>query len=149
MTETLNAADCKFDSLVQLLETRAADRPMQLAYTFLRDGEVEEAHLSYGELARKARAVGAWLQECNLQNRNVLLLYPPGLEYIVAFWGCLYAGAVAVPAYPPRRNRHLGRIESIVSDAKPQLALTTSSIRARIESSLALPCGVTEEINPE
>src|SRR6185369_5653838 len=100
-------------------------------------------------LARKARAVGAWLQERKMQNQNVLLLYPPGLEYIVAFWGCLYAGAVAVPAYPPSRNRHLERIESIVSDAKPQLALTTSSIRARIESSLALPCGVTEEINPE
>jgi len=73
MSEHVYAADCKFDSLVHLLETRAADRPGQLAYTFLRDGEVEEAHLSYGELARKARPVGAWLQEHNLQNRNVLL----------------------------------------------------------------------------
>jgi acyl-CoA synthetase (AMP-forming)/AMP-acid ligase II len=62
-----------------------------------------------GELARKAQAVGAWLQERNLRNRNVLLLYPPSLEYIVAFWGCLYAGAVAVPAYAPRRNRHFDR----------------------------------------
>ncbi|HET6974042.1 MAG TPA: amino acid adenylation domain-containing protein [Pyrinomonadaceae bacterium] len=136
-----------FDSLVHLLEVRAGERPDRLAYTFLRDGEVEEANLSYGELACAARAVGAWLQERKLQNQNVLLLYPPGLEYIVAFWGCLYAGAVAVPAYPPSRNRHLGRIEAIVADAKPQLALTTATIRARIESSLA--CGVTEEIDPE
>jgi amino acid adenylation domain-containing protein/FkbM family methyltransferase len=136
-----------FDSLVHLLETRAAEHPDRLAYTFLRDGEVEEANLSYGELGRAARAVGAWLQERTLQNQNVLLLYPPGLEYIVAFWGCLYAGAVAVPAYPPSRNRHLGRIEAIVADAKPQLALTTATIRARIESSLA--CGVTEEIDPK
>jgi len=138
-----------FDNLVQLLETRAADHPDRLAYTFLRDGEVEEANLSYGELARKARAVGAWLQERKMQNQNVLLLYPPGLDYIVAFWGCLYAGAVAVPAYPPSRNRHLGRIETIVADAKPQLALTTSSIRARIKSSLALASGVAEEIDPQ
>ena len=136
-----------FDSLVHLLEVRAGERPDRTAYTFLRDGEVEEANLSYGELARKARAVGAWLQERKLQNQNVLLLYPPGLDYIVAFWGCLYAGAVAVPAYPPSRNRHLGRIEAIVADARPQLALTTATIRARIEPSLA--CGVTEEIDPQ
>ena len=130
--------------------------PRQLAYTFLRDGEVEEAHLSYGELARKARAVGAWLQERNLQNRNVLLLYPPSLEYIVAFWGCLYAGAVAVPAYPPRRNRHLDRLQTIAADAQAQIALTTSSIRERIQSSLTeapalseLTWGVTEELNEQ
>src|SRR3569832_710865 len=109
MSEPLNASDCKFDSLVHLQETRAADQPRQMAYTFLRDGEVEEAHLSYGELARKARAVGAWLQARSLQNRNVLLLYPPGLEYIVAFWGSLYAGAVEVPASTPRRNRLFDR----------------------------------------
>jgi amino acid adenylation domain-containing protein/FkbM family methyltransferase len=137
-----------FDNLVHLLETRAADLSDQTAYTFLRDGELEEANLSYGELARQARAVGAWLQERRMQNQNVLLLYPPGLEYIVAFWGCLYAGAVAVPAYPPSRNRHLGRIESIVADAKPQLALTTATIGTRIESSLALDCGVVGEIDP-
>jgi acyl-CoA synthetase (AMP-forming)/AMP-acid ligase II len=136
-----------FDSLVHLREMRAADHHDRMAYTFLRDGEVEEANLSYGELARKARAVGAWLQERKMQTQNVLLLYPPGLEYIVAFWGCLCAPAVAVPAYPPSRNRHLGRVEAIVADAKPQFALTTSSIRARIEASLALTCGVTEEMD--
>src|SRR5215213_3545558 len=92
ISERINSTVYKFDSLVHLLEARAADRPEQLAYTFLRDGEVEDSQLSYGELAHKARAVGAWLQERNLQNRNVLLLYPPSLEYIVAFWGCLYAG---------------------------------------------------------
>src|SRR5215213_8957512 len=154
ISEHVNAVDCKFDSLVHLLETRAADRPQQLAYTFLRDDEVEEAHLSYGELARKARAIGAWLQERNLQNRNVLLLYPPSLEYIVAFWGCLYAGAVAVPAYPPRRNRHFDRLQTIAADAQAQIALTTSSIRGRIQSSLTeapalseLTWGVTEELD--
>src|SRR5262245_24457498 len=135
-----------FDNLVHLLETRAAEHPDRLAYTFLRDGEVEEANLCYGELARRARAVGAWLQERKLQNQNVLLLYPPGLEYIVAFWGCLYGGAVAVPAYPPSRNRHLGRVQAIVADAKPQLALTTTAIRPRLES---LACGVAEEIDPQ
>jgi amino acid adenylation domain-containing protein/FkbM family methyltransferase len=156
MGEYVYAADCKFDSLVHLLETRAADRPRHLAYTFLRDGEVEEAHLSYGELARRARAVGAWLQERNFQNRNVLLLYPPGLEYIVAFWGCLYAGAVAVPAYPPGRNRHFDRLQTIAADAQAQVALTTSSIRERIQSSLTaapalskLTWGVTEELDEQ
>ena len=156
ISERINSTGYKFDSLVHLLETRAADRPEQLAYTFLRDGDVEDSQLSYGELARKARAVGAWLQERNLQNRNVLLLYPPSLEYIVAFWGCLYAGAVAVPAYPPRRNRHFDRLQTIASDAQAQIALTTSSIRERIQSSITeapglseLTWGVTEELDEQ
>ncbi len=97
-SERINADGHKFDSLVHLLETRASEQPERLAFTFLRDGEVEELNLSYRELARQARVVGAWLQGRGLQGQRVLLLYPPGLEYIAAFWGCLYAGAVAVPA---------------------------------------------------
>jgi amino acid adenylation domain-containing protein/FkbM family methyltransferase/non-ribosomal peptide synthase protein (TIGR01720 family) len=58
----------------------------------------------------------------------VLLLYPPGLDYVAAFFGCLYAGAVAVPAYPPRRNRNMLRLESIVKDAQATAALTTTAL---------------------
>ena len=62
------------------------------------------------------RAIAAWLESHNLGGERALLLYPPGLEFITAFFGCLYAGVVAVPVYPPRRNRSLERIQAIADD---------------------------------
>ena len=56
-----------------------------------------------------------------------MLLYPAGLEFIAAFFGCLYAGVVAVPVYPPRRNRSLIRIQAIADDAEAKVALTTDA----------------------
>jgi len=55
-------------------------------------------------------------------------MYPSGLEFITAFFGCLYAGVIAVPVYPPRRNQKLSRLLSIVNDSQAKLALTSSSI---------------------
>jgi len=141
-------------NLIQLLQSRAAHQPDRLAYTFLLDGEEEEAHLTYGELERQARAIGTCLQQLNLQGQRVILLYPPSLEYIAAFWGCLYAGAVAVPAYPPRLNRKMQRLQAVVADAQPSAALTTEHILSRLQPLLknipalsALKWLVTEEID--
>src|SRR5262249_21594529 len=88
---------------------------------------------TYEELDRQARAIGAWLQSRGITGERALLLYPPGLEYIVAFFGCLYAGVVAVPAYPPRRNRSTSRLQAIVADAQAAVALTTTSIMSDVE----------------
>ena len=67
-------------TLIQLLQQRAFHQPDQLAYTFLMDGEIQETHLSYGELDRQARAIGAFLQSVGATGERVLLLYPPGLS---------------------------------------------------------------------
>ncbi|HZI17116.1 MAG TPA: condensation domain-containing protein, partial [Pyrinomonadaceae bacterium] len=120
-------------SLVHLLRARAQAAPDRLAYTFLSDGDAEEEHLTYGQLDARARAVAAWLRRDGARGQRVLLLYSPGLEYNAAFWGCLYAGAVAVPAYPPRLNRSLLRLRSIAADARAGAALTTPAILARLE----------------
>jgi amino acid adenylation domain-containing protein len=77
------------------------------------------------------------LQRLDAAGERVLLLYPPGLEYIVAFFGCLYAGAVAVPAYPPQLNRPAPRIQSIVADAQATIALTTAHILGNMEQRFA------------
>jgi natural product biosynthesis luciferase-like monooxygenase protein len=119
-------------TLVDLLCRRAIEQPDRLAYIFLADGENEETRLTYGELDRKARLGAALLQSMGATGERVLLLYPPGLDYIAAFFGCLYAGAVAVPVYPPRRNKTISRIASIITDAHPAIALTTSRILSRI-----------------
>ena len=88
------------------------------------------------ELDRQARAIAAWLQSLNLEGERALLLYPAGLDFIAAFFGCLYAGVVAVPAYPPRRNRSLSRIQAIADDAQAKIALTTYPVWERVQTVL-------------
>src|SRR5258708_22121493 len=94
-------------TLIEVLRYRALHQPEQRAFTFLENGEGESSHLTYGELDQRARSIGALLQGLKAAGERVLLLYPPGLDYVAAFFGCLYAGAIAVPVYPPRPNRTL------------------------------------------
>jgi len=120
-------------TFVELLRSKSLRHPDRLAYTFLVDGEHEEQQLTFGELDRQARAIAAHLQELQLKGQRVLLLYAPGLDYIVAFLGCLYAGVIAIPAYPPRNNQSLLRLQMIQEDAQAAATLSTSLIRTRAE----------------
>ncbi len=120
-------------NLVELVRRRAAHQPDATAFTFLIDGEQQRADMSYQELDRQARGIAAWLQSLGLRGERALLLYPPGLEFIAAFFGCLYADVVAVPVYPPRRNRSLERIQAIADDADARVALTTDVVLRRVE----------------
>ena len=120
-------------TIVDLLRQRAAYRPHDRAFTFLVDGENEELNITYAELDRKARAVGGWLMDRGMMGKRVLLLYPSGLDFIAAFMGCLYGGAIAVPAYPPRKNRSVERIEAIAGDADAAVALTTRDVLDRFD----------------
>jgi 8-amino-7-oxononanoate synthase len=119
-------------NLVELLLHRARCQPEDIAFSYLVDGENEEVHLTYRELDRRARAIGAWLEANDLVGERALLLYPPGLDFVAAFFGCLYAGVVAVPVYPPRRNRSMNRIQSIADDAEAKVALTTNQVFERV-----------------
>lgn len=123
----------KFSTFVELLSYRAQNQPDQKAYIFLHDGETESDKLTYKELDIQARAIATQLQSLGATGERALLLYQPGLELTAAFFGCLYAGVVAVPAYPPRRNQNLSRLQAIVSDARAAVALTTTSLLGKIE----------------
>ncbi|NEO73793.1 fatty acyl-AMP ligase [Moorena sp. SIO3H5] len=123
----------QFSNLVDLLGTRAENQPEQIAYIFLENGETESAQLNYQQLNRQAQAIAASLQSLVSPGERVLLLYPSGLEFIAAFFGCLYAGVVAVPAYQPRRNQKMSRLQAIVADAQATVALTTTSVLGNIE----------------
>jgi 8-amino-7-oxononanoate synthase/acyl carrier protein len=114
----------------------------QTAFAFLNDGESDEISISYAELDRQARAIAAWLQAHGFQGQRAMLLYPPGLEFISAFFGCLYAGVVAVPAYPPRMNRSLARIQAIAADCDARIALTTASVLERVQPQLSQTRGL-------
>ena len=126
----------KAATLVDILRYRALTQPKQNIYTFLVDGESQTVSLTYEELEQRAKAIATYLQSICSPQERVLLLYPPGLDYIEAFFGCLYAGVIAIPAYPPRPNRSLSRLQNIIDDARATLALTNKTILASLERKL-------------
>ena len=120
-------------TLMESLQKRVLERPEQTAFVFLEDGETREATMTYRELDQRARAIAVELQRKNLFGERVLLLYPPGLDFVTAFYACQYAGVIAVPAYPPdpaRLDRTLPRVQAIVADCKAKCVMTTSNIKA-------------------
>ncbi|MEH2387653.1 MAG: AMP-binding protein [Nostoc sp.] len=143
-------------TLVNLLRYRAIQQPNQAPYTFLVDGETEKVSFTYEKLDQKARAIAALLQSMKAFGERVLLLYPPGLEFIAAFFGGLYAGATVVPVYPPRGKQRMTRLQAIAQDAQATFALTTSSVITKLGQSfkeepelVALQCIATDEIPNE
>jgi amino acid adenylation domain-containing protein len=131
--------EVRFATLAGMLRARAAERPGQVAFTFLADGETETGRLTYAGLDGQARRIAKVLREVMAPGERALLLYPPGLDFIAAFFGCLYAGVVAVPAYPPRPNdRSQSRLRSIARDAGPRAALTNSAVLAGTKGLAAL-----------
>ncbi len=120
-----------FTSLVDLLHHRAAKQPDDRAYIFLSDQGNEEAVLTFAELARRASEGAARLAHGQIGDR-ALLLFGPGLDFIVAYFGCLLAGVIAVPMMLPRRNSSLDSSASIVANCSPRFAITNAQVsRAR------------------
>jgi amino acid adenylation domain-containing protein len=109
--------------VARLRAERDGGRP---AYTFLDKGEREAGTLTFAALDRRARAIAAGLVSRRREQPRALMLYASGLEFIEAFWACLYARVIAVPAYPPRSHLHgSSRLEAIVKDCAPSLILST------------------------
>lgn len=125
-------AATRTETIVDILRRRAQEQPDQTAYVFLVEGEFDERTVTYGALDQQARTIARQLLTTNQPGDRVLLLYPPGLEFIAAFYGCLYAGIVAVPAYPPRNNSQVPRLEAIMADAAVAEALTTAKTLASV-----------------
>ena len=125
------------NSLVDILRWRAENQPDRLAYRFLADGELEEVVLTYEDLDRRARSIAALIRSSARVGDRALLVFPPGLDFIAAYFGCLYARVIAIPVYPPhpaRLERTLPHIFNIAADATPTVALLTSSLFDVIKS---------------
>jgi acyl-CoA synthetase (AMP-forming)/AMP-acid ligase II/1-acyl-sn-glycerol-3-phosphate acyltransferase/aryl carrier-like protein len=120
-------------TLVDLLRRRAAESP-DASYVFLLDGEEEEARLTLGDLDESARAVGVRLQEMGAAGRPVAILEPPGLDFIAALFGCLYAGAVAVPLFPPESERTRRRLQAVLADARPTVAMAPTALLSALKA---------------
>ncbi|HEV2149835.1 MAG TPA: amino acid adenylation domain-containing protein [Longimicrobiaceae bacterium] len=124
------------ETYVDLLRWRAQQHPDRTAFRFLRDGQEETESLTYGQLDEQARRIGAALQSEGLRGERALLLFQPGLSFVAAYFGCLYAGVVAVPVYPPRLNRSLERLQAIIADAGARVVLASEDVPEKLGRSL-------------
>ena len=120
-------------NLVRVLRRHAEERPDRTAFVHLGDGLSDYTSLTFARLDRRARAIATHLQDTGFAGQRVLLVYPPGLDFITAFLGCLYAGCVAVPTYPPHRHRVGDRFQAIAADAGARVALSTASAAAQFQ----------------
>ncbi|MFT5171352.1 MAG: acyl-CoA synthetase (AMP-forming)/AMP-acid ligase II/acyl carrier protein, partial [Candidatus Marinamargulisbacteria bacterium] len=127
---SFHASQDEWETLVTLLQWRAEHQPNRVAFTFLADGESDAHQITYHGLHEKAKAIASLLIERKLSGQRILMLYPSGIAFIEAFFGCLYAGAYAVPAYPPKANKSVKRLQSIINDADAALILTTDKIKS-------------------
>lgn len=124
-------------TVTELLDARASASSSEPAYTFLVDGERDERTLTFAELAFRARRVAAAMLEQGEAGGRALLLYQPGLDFLIGFFACLYARVVAVPAYPPYRKAELRRLQAIVADAQPTFVLSTAALIGPIRQGFA------------
>ncbi|MFX3681339.1 MAG: SDR family NAD(P)-dependent oxidoreductase [bacterium] len=132
----LPTPDLPFTTISGLLQHRADTTPDRVAYTYLADGETESARLSYRELEQGASAIAQELLKRTAPGDRALLLFTPGLEFMQAFFGCLFAGVIAVPSYPPKRNRPDPRLTTIANDSNAKIVLTNAAVLREIEPRL-------------
>lgn len=118
-------------TLIELLLLRTAPGSLlakRSAFTFLQDGQTVSARLSYGELGQAARSLAVHIARRTAPGEHVLLLYPPSLDFVIAFCACILAGRVVVAGMAPSRSSHATRLHHVVRDSGARLALTTTAI---------------------
>lgn len=133
----MSAYQVESSNWVEHLRYRASQTPEKVAYIFLSDNGSKETPITYEQLDLRARALAVKIQQSILPGDRVLLLYPSGIEYLVGFFACLYAGVIAVPAYPPvsmQIKRVLPRLRALILDAKPKALLTVSSVKESLRT---------------
>ncbi|MEM7429502.1 MAG: AMP-binding protein, partial [Pseudomonadota bacterium] len=124
-------------SLISLTESGSSDRTFEFWSFGRREGDGRH-YLTAAELLVRSQACAARLQDmCKPADRAVILC-PPGLDYIVAFYACQLAGIIAVPAYPPSNRKHLARLWSIIDDADASVVLSTSELIPSVQKNAGI-----------
>ena len=118
-------------NFMERLRYWAAATPDRVSYLYLDHGDEEPEVITFAQLDESARTIAAHLVLNGYAGKRAVLMYPPGLDFIRAFLGCHYAGVVPVPAYPPRRNRNMARVNSISENCHAAVALTVRTVIER------------------
>lgn len=132
---------CPMPNLVSLLQTRSSQKPDQEAFLFLEDGKHETDGINYSKLDKRAYAVATYLHKKNMYGQRVLLLYPSGIDFIISFIGCLYAGAIAVPVTCPAQNdfeKYAALLKLIALDADIAGIFTSEELLATVKESFSI-----------
>jgi len=137
-----------FESFLDVVEYWSNRLPDKKAYIFLADGETKEETITYLELKRKVTAFATNIQKDTKPDDRVLILNPPGIDFIISFLGCLYAGVIPVPLYPPDKHS-LSRLVSVSLDCDSVLALANSHVISKFDSYKALYETSLEEKNQD
>lgn len=143
-TRAENAADRSSENpiagtIVDLVLRNVSRNPDRIAFTFLEHGELDSSGMStltWAQLDRRARAIAVRLRELAEPGERIMLLCPPGFLYLEAFFGCQYAGMIAIPLYPPRLNRPLDAIQNVAQDVQARFVVTTQEIGKTLEDRL-------------
>lgn len=122
------ALESYYTSLVDLLEKKTEQNPDFPLYTFIDRKIKENNSLTYSELAEQAKKIASILYEVTHPGARVLILYPAGLEFIAAFFGCLYAGTIAVPTYSPTTKDWAEKLQQIIKNSGANVVLTTKEL---------------------
>ena len=120
-----------YSTLVTLLAKRAETQPDERAYIFLGDHGAEEAVITFRELHDAAQALAVRLTKIAQPGDRALLVFPPGIEFMIAFFGCQIAKVIAVPMMMPRRQSARDSSASIIANCEPVVALTNSAFAIR------------------
>lgn len=145
-------------TIVDVLRERAARQPGKIAYRFLADDDAAETTETYADLDRRAKQVAAFLRSRYAAGERVLLLYPPGLDYIAALFGCMYAGVIAVPSYPQSSAKMRlpdARLRTMAVDCEPLAALGPRATMDMLAGAIAgdpalqrIQCHATDDLDP-
>ena len=118
-------------SIPALLQARADEQPDATAFTYIdyeQDPKGFAETLTWSEMSHRARILAEELALCGSPGDRVAILAPQGLEYIVAFFGALEAGFIAIPLSTPQYGVHDDRVSSVLRDSNPVAILTTSAV---------------------
>lgn len=123
-------------SILKVFRSHVETMGSKTAYTFVTSAN-HRVSQTFQELDKRAKGIAYAISQFASPGDRALMMYPAGLDFVEAFLGCLYAGIVAVPAYPPRKNRNADRILSIAKDCSPRLLLCTTELKNNIDDAFS------------
>ncbi|MCH5586568.1 fatty acyl-AMP ligase [Shimazuella sp. AN120528] len=124
----------KLKTWIEVIQEQSAIQPEKEVFTFLRDIGGNDSRLTFQELEQRMSSIGTHLAQVGATGQRVLILLEPSMNYILAFLGCLYAKAIAVPAYPPNMKKQFGRLINVIQDSKAKYAITSRAIYDKLRN---------------
>lgn len=122
------------ETIIDCIKHNAKVSPDEIAFRYLKDLDQNPEEISCSQLLEQCNTLALYIRSITKPGDRVLLLYPPGLDYVVAFYACLMAGVIAVPLYLPRRNSKSERIFKVAESCQSTIALTLSSELENVKS---------------